>query len=177
MPPSSAANGGWRHPEAVRARLAGVTPPPHPPFPTLDTLRTHVLVRGKGYGMVLPQPCDFSEAEKGATHPFRVVAPLLPLDKDADVDHNLVRKGLVGHTVWVPRWREGGPQDYYVDLRWATSVDAAFLSHERRVAALSGPAWLALADRLSRFYVGMPLDATTFVIEQGSRHPDAPVAA
>jgi hypothetical protein len=32
-----------------------------PGFPTLDQLRSNVLVRGKGYGMLLPQPCEFSE--------------------------------------------------------------------------------------------------------------------
>jgi hypothetical protein len=163
----------WRHPEAVRAQLAGEPAPTDPPFPTLDALRSNVLVRGRGYGMVLPQPCDCSEGEKGASHPFRVVAPLLPLDRDAGVDHARVRTGQVGHTVWVPRWRDDGPQDFYVDLRWATGVDASFVTRDARVAALSRAAWTALADRLSRFYVGVPLDTVAFAVQQGGLHPDS----
>lgn len=162
----------WRHPEATRAALSGSPAPSEPQFPSLDELRSHVLVRGKGFGMLLPQPCEFSEGEKGATQPFRVVAPLFPLDRDADVDHDRVRRGLVGHTIWVPRWAEHGPQDYYVDLRWIASVDATFIHRRHRVAALSPAAWTAMVDRLSRYFVGVPLDATAFAVTQAALHPD-----
>lgn len=163
----------WRHPESVRATLAGRPVPSDPRFPALDELRSNVLVRGKGYGMLLPQPCEFSEGEKGATQPFRVVAPLFPLDRNADVDHDRVRKGLVGHTLWVPRWSDSGPQDHYVDLRWTTSVDATFIDRGGRVAALSRASWLAMVDRLSRYYVGIPVDAAAFAVNQAQLHPDA----
>ena len=163
----------WRHPESVRATLAGRPVPSDPRFPALDELRSNVLVRGKGYGMLLPQPCEFSEGEKGATQPFRVVAPLFPLDRNADVDHDRVRKGLVGHTLWVPRWSDLGPQDHYVDLRWTTSVDATFIDRGGRVAALSRASWLAMVDRLSRYYVGIPVDAAAFAVNQAQLHPDA----
>lgn len=163
----------WRHPESVRATLAGQPVPSDPRFPALDELRSNVLVRGKGYGMLLPQPCEFSEGEKGATQPFRVVAPLFPLDRNADVDHDRVRKGLVGHTLWVPRWSDLGPQDHYVDLRWTTSVDATFIDRGGRVAALSRASWLAMVDRLSRYYVGIPVDAAAFAVNQAQLHPDA----
>jgi hypothetical protein len=163
----------WRHPEAVRSSLAGRPTPPAPRFPSLDELRSNVLVRGKGYGMLLPQPCEFSEDEKGATQPFRIVAPLFPLDRNADVDHDRVRRGLVGHTIWVPRWDDTGPQDHYVDLRWTTSVDATFIDRQNRVAALSRPAWMAMVDRLSRYFVGVPLDAGSFAVTQAALHPDA----
>lgn len=162
----------WRHPESVRATLAGRPVPSDPRFPALDELRSNVLVRGKGYGMLLPQPCEFSEGEKGATQPFRVVAPLFPLDRNADVDHDRVRKGLVGHTLWVPRWSDSGPQDHYVDLRWTTSVDATFIDRGGRVAALSRASWLAMVDRLSRYYVGIPVDAAAFAVNQAQLHPD-----
>ena len=132
------------------------------------------IFRGRGYGILLPQPCDFSEQEKGATHPFRLVAPLFPLDARAGVDHALVRAGRVGHTLWVPRWDNRGPQDYFADLRLATSIDATFLTRETRVAALSSAAWLSMADRLSRYFVGIPLDATAFAVQQGWLHPDSP---
>ena len=163
----------WRHPESVRATLAGRPVPSDPRFPALDELRSNVLVRGKGYGMLLPQPREFSEGEKGATQPFRVVAPLFPLDRNADVDHDRVRKGLVGHTLWVPRWSDLGPQDHYVDLRWTTSVDATFIDRGGRVAALSRASWLAMVDRLSRYYVGIPVDAAAFAVNQAQLHPDA----
>lgn len=163
----------WRHPESVRATLAGQPVPSDPRFPALDELRSNVLVRGKGYGMLLPQPREFSEGEKGATQPFRVVAPLFPLDRNADVDHDRVRKGLVGHTLWVPRWSDLGPQDHYVDLRWTTSVDATFIDRGGRVAALSRASWLAMVDRLSRYYVGIPVDAAAFAVNQAQLHPDA----
>ena len=80
----------WRHPAAVRASLAGMSQPEDPAYPGLDRLKRHALVQGQGYGMLLPQPCEFSEFEKGATHPFRLVAPLFPLNARAGVDHALV---------------------------------------------------------------------------------------
>ena len=153
--------------------LAGSTPPASRPFPGLDELRSHVLVRGQGYGILLPQPCEFSEQEKGALHPHRLVAPLFPLNARAGVDHELVRAGRVGHTLWVPRWTGRGPQDYFADLRLTASVDAAFLTRDTRVAALSRAAWLAMADRLSRYFIGIPVDVNAFSLGQGGLHPDS----
>ncbi len=123
--------------------------------------------------MILPQPCEYSEGEKGDTHPFRLAAPLFPLDRNADVDHDKVRNGEIAHTLWVPRWRNSGPQDFYADLRVTASVDRSFLRRDTRAAALSRAAWLALVDRLSRYFVGVPLDVTVFGLAQGSLHPDA----
>lgn len=164
----------WRHPAAVRAQMAAGSAPDVPAYPSVPDLRDHVLLRGRGYGMLLPQPCEYSESEKGAKHPFRLVAPLSPLDNSADVDADRVRGGLVGHTVWVPRWMDCGPQDYYVDLRFTAAVDKLFLTRSTRVAVLSRPAWVALADRLSRYFVGVPLDTTAFALGQGPLHPESP---
>jgi hypothetical protein len=123
--------------------------------------------------MLLPQPCEFSEEEKGATHPYRLVAPLFPLDSAAGVPHDRVRNGTVGHTVWVPRWHEQtSPQDYYADLRYTTSIDATFLTRQTRVAALSRPAWQSLCDRLSRYFVGVALNSVEFGLAQGVLYPD-----
>lgn len=163
----------WRHPAAVRSAMAGEPLPEVAPFPGLDQLRSHVLVQGQGYGILLPQPCEYSEHEKGATHPYRLVAPLFPLNARAGVDHELVRAGRVGHTLWVPRWTTSGPQDYFADLRLTASVDTAFLSRDMRVAALSRAAWLAMVDRLSRYFVGIPLGTEAFAVQQGGQHPDA----
>lgn len=161
----------WRHPAAVRSVLAGGAPPRNPEYPGLGDLLDHVLVQGKGYGILLPQPCDYSEHEKGSTHPLRLVAPLLPLNASAGVDHALVRSGQIGHTLWVPRWTPRGPQDYFADLRLTTCIDATFLTRETRVAALSRVAWLAMADRLSRYFVGVPLDTVAFATQQGALYP------
>lgn len=164
----------WRHPAAWRASLAGEPRPPTPPFPSLEELHRSSLVKGQGAAILLPQPCEYAEQEKGATHPFRLVAPLFPLTARAGVDHELVRAGRVGHTLWVPRWNAHGPQDYFADLRLTTSIDAAFLTRHTRVAALSQVAWLAMVDRLSRYFVGIPLDINAFAVQQSSLHPDAP---
>lgn len=161
----------WRHPASVRSALAGESPQQDPVYPGLRDLLDHVLVQGKGYGILLPQPCDYSEQEKGSTHPLRIVAPLFPLNASAGVDHALVRSGRIGHTLWVPRWSSRGPQDYFADLRLATSLDAAFITRQTRVAALSRAAWLAMADRLSRYFAGVPLDAVTFATQQGELYP------
>lgn len=163
----------WRHPESVRAVMAAEPLSTTARYPTLDALRSHVLVQGQGYGILLPQPCEFSGEEKGSTHPFRLVAPLFPLNSRAGVDHDLVRAGRVGHTLWVPRWTSRGPQDYFADLRFATSVDAAFITRETRVAVLSRAAWISMVDRLSRYFVGVPLNLDAFVVQQGTLHPDS----
>lgn len=163
----------WRHPATQRAILAGESAPSEPTFPTVSELRQEAFIRGAGYAMLLPQPCEFSESEKVATHPFRLVAPLFPLNAEAGVDHAKVRGGLVGHTIWVPRWTSIGPQDYFVNLRLTASIDSTFVTRKSRVAALSATAWMVLADRLSRYFVGMPIDSAAFVVGQASLHPDA----
>lgn len=162
----------WRHPEVQRSVLAGRPVPDDPAFPSESELRQSAWLRGAGYAMLLPQPCEFSEAERGSTHPFRLVAPVLPLNSDAGVDHDKVRHGLVGHTIWVPRWQTKGPQDYFVNLRLTASIDAAFLTRRTRVAGLSSAAWMVMADRLSRYFVGIPLDAAAFALDQASFYPD-----
>jgi hypothetical protein len=168
----------WRHPAARRSILAGEPPPVAPEFPRLDELHRHTLlkgpgVKGQGYAILLPQPCEYAEQDKGATHPFRLVAPLFPLTVRAGVDHELVRAGRVGHTLWVPRWTARGPQDYFADLRLTASIDATFLTRETRVAALSQAAWLSMVDRLSRYFFGIPLDVNAFAVQQGILHPDS----
>jgi hypothetical protein len=135
--------------------------------------RRHTLVQGHGYAILLPQLYEYAEQEKGSIHPFRLVAPLFPLNARAGVDHDLVRAGRVGHTLWIPRWTDHGPQDYFADLRLTTSLDATFLTRHTRVAALSNVAWLAMVDRLSRYFVGIPLDVNAFAVQQAHLHPDA----
>jgi hypothetical protein len=54
-----------------------------------------------------------------------------------------------------------------------TSIDRSFLRRETRVAALSRAAWLALTDRLSRYFVGVPLDAQSLSATQGLLYPES----
>jgi hypothetical protein len=162
----------WPHPAVNNYYIADEEVPTSLPYPSVDQIRRDAQIRGKGYAMILPQPCDYSEGEKGDTHPFRVVAPLVPLNKHAGLDHDKVRNVEIGHVFWVPTWKNEGPQDYFVDLRWTASIDRAFITREMRVAALSPNAWLALVDSLSRFFIGVPLASEDFALEQAALHPD-----
>jgi hypothetical protein len=135
-----------------------------------EEIRESTAIRGS-YTMLLPHPFDFSAGEKGATHTVRQVARLEPIRprfgwKD-------INGGRVHHTIWVPAWdSDDQNMDWYVDVRSATPVDAAYLNPARRVAALSGPAWIALMRRLAFFYSRFAIDAGALALEQGHQHPD-----
>lgn len=163
------------HPAAREAAFAEL-PPPLPqeaerPL-TAEEVAEGVVVRGPR-AMVLPHPCDFSEEEKGATHSVRLVARVLRIGETPFAPKQVAR-GQIHHTVWVPdpERAELSDRDWVVDLRTATSVDRAFLNVERRVAALSGPAWMALMRRLVHFYTrySMPLEA--LALQEAHQHPD-----
>jgi hypothetical protein len=104
--------------------------------------------------MILPRPCDFSEEEKGASHSVRLVARVLRIG-DPPFAPKQVARGQIHHVMWV------GPHDWAVDLRTATPVDRAVLNVDRRVAALSGPAWMALMRRLVYFYTRMSIPCSS----------------
>ena len=86
---------------------------------------------------------------------------------------DLVRSGEIGHTLWVPQWKKSGVQDFYLDLRLTTSIDRAFLTRDTRVAALSKGAWVAMVDRLRRYFIGVPVSVGDFAMSQGLLYPDA----
>lgn len=122
--------------------------------------------------MILPHPCDYSELEKGATHSVRQMGRL-----ERVRDHQFGRKeiisGRVLNAVWVPAWdSDDGGDDWFLDLRTATPVDAAYLNTDRRVAALTAPAWIALMRRLVVFYTRTCPEAGILALEQGHQHPD-----
>ena len=163
------------HPAAREAAFAEL-PPPSPqeaerPM-TAEQVAEGVVVRGPR-AMVLPHPCDFSDEEKGATHSVRLVARVLRIAETPFAPKQVAR-GQIHHTIWVPDAEESelSDRDWVVDLRTATSVDRAFLNVERRVAALSGPAWMALMRRLVHFYTrySLPLDA--LALQEAHQHPD-----
>lgn len=53
------------------------------------------------------------------------------------------------------------------------SPSIAFLNRETRLAELAQSAWLAMANRLTRYGAGIPLDASAYTLQPGSQHPDA----
>jgi len=68
---------------------------------------------------------------------------------------------------------DGSPEDdSYLDLRSTTAVDRAYLNPARRVAALTGPAWLALMRRIAHYYTRTTLDDRLLALEQAHQHPD-----
>lgn len=164
------------HPVARAAELEGL-PRPVPEecrFPDESDLRANAKLTGP-FAMLLPHPCDFAEGEKGETHPFRLVAPVEPWSDHRHLSVKLLRRGQVVHAVWVPGWdAESTEEDWLVDLRRMTALDQAFLGRNRRVASLSSAAWLAVVDRVSRFFTGTPINESSFALSHAHLHPDAP---
>jgi hypothetical protein len=163
------------HPAAREAAFAEMPLPlPHEaerPL-TAEQVREGIAVDGPR-AMVLPHPCDFAEEEKGAAHSVRLVARVMRIS-DTPFGAKQVARGQVHHTVWVPDpdHNEVGPHDWVVDLRTATPVDQAFLNVNRRAAALSGPAWIALMRRLTYFYTRMSIALQQLVLQEAHQHPD-----
>ena len=138
---------------------------------TAQEIRAVTAIKG-GYTMLLPHPCDFSADEKGAAHSTGVVGRLERI-ADSRLGRKQVARGTVHHTAWVPDWRTlEPPDDYYLDLRSTTPVDRAYLNPARRVAALTGPAWLALMRRIAHYYTRTTLDDRLLALERAHQHPD-----
>ncbi len=166
------------HPTA-RAAAFAMEPSPSPASAerplSPEEIREVAVIAGS-YTMVLPHPCDFSAGEKGETHTVRQVARLSRI-ADTPLGRKHVEAGRVNHTVWVPAWDSGRPDDdWLVDLRSTTAVDAAYLNPARRVAALGVAAWIAVMRRLAFFYTHKVIDAVGLAAEQGHQHPDRPVS-
>ncbi len=132
--------------------------------PTEAEIRATLAIKG-GYAMVIPHPCNFFEGEKGQVSRWRTVACLRPVGELGG--RRLVRSGNVVHSVWSPSWTDPSDEEseWAVDLRTITTADRAYLRRDRRVAALSYPAWIALIRRLA-LYVGRirltPAEAASF---------------
>ena len=126
------------------------------------------------YGLLLPHPCDFADDGKGAVQPQRLIAPVFPASR-TKVQLKQLRSGSVGHLIWIPSWSSAITEpDWYADLRYCTSVDAAFLARGNRLAAMSPGSWLALNDKLTRYFTGIAIDRPRFVIQRSDLHPDCP---
>jgi hypothetical protein len=163
------------HPASREAAFA-YEPPPTPaeaerPLAATDVKDAAVI--GGPLAMVLPHPCDFSEEEKGATHSLRVVARLRRIS-ETEFAPRQVQRAQIHHTVWVPDPERDdlSPDDFFVDLRTTTSVDQAYLNRERRIAALSGVAWIALMRRVAFYCTRFAMDARPLVLQEAHQHPD-----
>jgi hypothetical protein len=148
-----------RHPD-----LSDYFPQPLTQVPPAETLAPPPLSRVKdGISVhadpviILPHTCDFYGPEKGRRNRVRLVARIERLADAgiADHDRGLVRSGDgFNHTYFLPSWRDPtrDADDMMVNLRYMTSVDAAYLSRERRLARLSTTAIIALRRRIANFF-------------------------
>jgi hypothetical protein len=162
------------HPAAHEANFAREDPPTpqeaERPL-TAEAVRDVTVIRGS-LAMVMPHPCDFSEEEKGATHDTRLVAEVREI-ANSQMSAKNIKGGRVHHCIWVPNPDANDiGQDWFVDLRTTTPVDRRYLNPERRMAALTGPAWIALMRRITVFYTRASLDTGGLVLQEAHQHPD-----
>jgi hypothetical protein len=156
----------WGVPTLI-ARHPGVAdrfPEPLMQLPVAETLDPPPLSRVKdGIAVhadpviILPHTCDFYGPEKGRRNRVRLVARVERLADAgiADADRSLVRSGDgFNHTFFLPSWHDPlrDADDMLVNLRFMTSVDAAYLSRRRRLARLSDVAAIALRRRVAHFF-------------------------
>ena len=91
-------------------------------FPTTSELMQDVLIRGAGYGMLLPQPCEYAEEEKGATHSFRLVAPVFPFDRGAGVGPALIHRGARTRVELAGAYPRGNPLREHAEVSAGPTV-------------------------------------------------------
>lgn len=161
------------HPAAREAAFAMERPPTpeeaERPL-TAEAVQEATTIFGS-YSIILPHPCDFSEEEKGSSHSVRQVARLERI-RDHQFGRKEIEAARVHHTVWVPSWESDDPNDdWFVDLRSTSAVDAAYLNPVRRVAALSPPAWMAMLRRIINFYTRTSIDLA-LLVHEAHQHPD-----
>lgn len=147
------------HPAAIQADYAAtpLSPAWGAPLPSYEQARASLQLEGR-YSILLPNPCEFSEEEKGTGHRERVVAQVRPIKEVENQKAVRTGRGAIS-TFWMPHWDapDRPERDMYASLRRITSVDVAYLSRANRVAVLSRPAWVVLIQRLSAFFGGVSL--------------------
>lgn len=107
--------------------------------------------------IILPHTCDFYGPEKGRRNRVRLVARIERLADAGIAEHDraLARSGDgFDHMFFLPSWNDPtrDADDMMVNLRYMTSVDAAYLSRQRRLARLSTAAIIALRRRIAQFF-------------------------
>ncbi|MBA2449861.1 MAG: hypothetical protein H0V51_17700 [Chloroflexi bacterium] len=146
-----------RHPD-----VADSFRPPFRALPEAETLEPPALSRAvTGVSVrddpviVMPHTCDFYGPEKGRRNRARLVARIQKLADGGIAEPKLLRSGEgYNHAYFLPSWRDPhrDVDDMYVNLRFMTSVDAAYLSRRRRVARLGPAAVIALRRRVTYFF-------------------------
>jgi hypothetical protein len=162
------------HPAIVETDFAALAEPHSADVatPSVAEARAAVVLEG-GYSLLLPNPCDFSEEEKGANHRERILAHVRSIREASN--QRIVRQGTDAiSTFWLPSWEDphSVERDLFVNFRRVSTVDAAYLSRSRRVAALSRPAWLVLIQRLCAYFGGMSLSAEAIATQVSHLYPE-----
>lgn len=147
------------HPASLECAFAAASLPParELAFPSYEHAKSSLLLDG-GYSILLPNPCESSETEKGASHQERILAQLRPIREVENQKVIRTGRGAI-YTFWLPHWehRDRPERDMYASFRRISTVDAAYLSPTRRVAVLSRSAWIVLIQRLCAYFGGLSL--------------------
>ncbi len=161
------------HPAVREAEYAASDPPDSRELPTpgYGQVRDCLHLEG-GYSILLPNPCEFSEGEKGARHRERILAQVRPIGEVENQKAVRTGRGAL-YTFWMPHWDhpERPELDWYASFRRISTVDAAYLDPRNRVAALSRSAWLVLIQRLCVFFGGASLSLEQVVDEVAHLYP------
>lgn len=159
----------WAHPSGKALERDGRPLFSQPlKFPLTRELLDDVHLDGN-FGIILPQPCDYADGEKGDNHPQRLIAPLFHADKHYAIKK--LRRAEFGNQIWIPDWTVDN-KEWYADLWLATTIDRAFLDKRKRVASLSVQGWVSLNHHLMRYFTGLDLDRSFFIENQAAGHPD-----
>lgn len=161
------------HPAALQAAFAGRSLPPagELSIPTYDQAKSALLLEG-GYSILLPNPCESSEMEKGASHQERIFAQLRSLREVEN--QKVVRSGRGAiYTFWLPHWDypDRPERDMFASFRRITTTDAAYLNPANRVAVLSRAAWIVFIQRLCAFCGGVALSAEQIAQQVAHLYP------
>lgn len=161
------------HPAVVESEFAALALTPREMAPPSFAQARDALVLEGGYSLLLPNPCEFSEEEKGANHRERILAHVRPIREASN--QKVVRQGTGAiSTFWLPHWEEplAIERDLFVSFRRISTVDAAYLSRSRRVAALTRPAWIVLLQRLCAYFGGISLSAEAIATQVAQLYPE-----
>jgi hypothetical protein len=162
------------HPAVVESDFSAeiLSPGVQLPLPTYEQAKSSIVLQG-GFSMILPNPCEFSEDEKGVNHRERILAQLRPIREASN--QRVVRQGTGAlSTFWLPFWDDvdNPERDLFVSFRRVSTVDVAYVSRSRRVAALSRAAWIILIQRLSAYFGGVSLSPETIALQVAHLYPE-----
>jgi hypothetical protein len=146
-----------RHPNIADVFRPPLEPPPEAEGlerPALSRVMLGISVRDDPV-IVLPHTCDFYGPEKGRRNRARLVGRIQRIADGGIAEPGLLRSGEgYNYTFFLPSWRDPSRDidDVYVNLRFMTSVDAAYLNRHRRLARLGRVAVIAFRRRLAYFF-------------------------